>query len=446
MVVEANTIYPSYLARIPLSEGSMLAKPTAFHVMVKPRGAICNLNCSYCYFLKKEHLYPESDFRMSEELLAEYTRQYIAAQTSREVTFAWQGGEPTLMGLDFYRKAIEFQKQFSRPGMQIQNAFQTNGILLDETWCQFFKEHNFLVGLSLDGPEAMHDAYRLDKGDQPTFDRVMKALRLLKKYRVDFNILSCVHAANADHGLEVYRFLRDEAGARYIQFIPIVERHNETGNQQGSRVTERSVTGRQYGEFLTAVFDEWLRRDVGRVYVQLFDVALGVWLGHRASLCVFDETCGAALALEHNGDLYSCDHFVEPDYYLGNINQEKLIDLVAGPLQASFGEAKRSTLPKYCRRCEVRFMCNGGCPKNRILKTPDGEPGLNYLCEGYRAFFNYIDQPMKMMAMLINLQRPPADIMRLIDQIPAPEIPSALGHLPLRKKKSHRSRRSGKAG
>jgi uncharacterized protein len=362
------------------------------------------------------------------------------------VTFAWQGGEPTLMGLDFYRKALEFQKQFSRPGMQIQNAFQTNGILLDESWCQFFKVHNFLVGLSLDGPEPMHDAYRLDKGDQPTFDRVMKALHLLKKYRVDFNILSCVHAANADHGLEVYRFLRDEAGARYIQFIPIVERDNEAGNQQGSRVTGRSVTGRQYGEFLTAVFDEWLRQDVGRVYVQLFDVALGVWLGHRASLCVFDETCGAALALEHNGDLYSCDHFVEPDYYLGNINRENLIDLVAGPVQASFGEAKRSTLPKYCRQCEVRFMCNGGCPKNRILKTPDGEPGLNYLCEGYRAFFNYIDQPMKMMAMLIDLQRPPADIMRLIDQIPDPEIPSALGQLPLRKKKSHRSRRSGKVG
>ncbi len=381
-------------------------QPTAFHIMVKPRGAICNLNCHYCYFLKKEQLYPASDFRMSEAMLEEYIRQYIAAQSVPEVTFAWQGGEPTLMGLDFYRKAIEFQKRYRKPGMRIQNAFQTNGTLLDDDWCQFFKQNDFLVGLSLDGPRDLHNAYRVDKGDQPTFERVMAALGLLKKQRVDFNILTCVHAANAGHGLEVYRFLRDVVGAQYIQFIPIVERHNENGYQQGSRVTARSVTGRQYGEFLTAVFDEWLQHDVGSVFVQLFDVALGVWLGQHASLCVFDETCGTALALEHTGDLYSCDHFVEPDYFLGNIQQENMLDMVASPQQAKFGAAKRDALPEYCRRCEVRFMCNGGCPKNRILKTPDGEPGLNYLCEGYRAFFNHIDQPMKMMAMLINLRRP----------------------------------------
>ena len=424
--------------------GARTSIPTDFQIMIKPRGAICNLNCSYCYFLKKEQLYSGSNFRMSEDLLENYTRQYIDAHTTPEVTFAWQGGEPTLMGLDFYRRAVEYQKKFSRPGMRIQNAFQTNGILLDSAWCRFFKEHNFLVGLSLDGPKSLHDAYRVDKGDQPTFDRVMKALRLLQKYQVDYNILSCIHAANADHGMEVFRFLRDEAGAQFIQFIPIVERQNETGNQQGNRVTECSVAGRQYGEFLEAVFDEWLIRDVGRVYVQLFDVALGVWLGSRASLCVFDETCGTALALEHNGDVYSCDHFVEPDYYLGNVRQENLIDLVASPQQSRFGVAKRSSLPKYCRQCEVRFMCNGGCPKNRILITPDGEPGLNYLCEGYRAFFLHIDKPMKMMAMLINQQRPPAAIMQLLDQIQSSQKAPALDELPSRKKKTSRGRRSGK--
>jgi uncharacterized protein len=412
--------------------------------MVKPRGAICNLNCHYCYFLKKEQLYPGSDFRMSEELLGSYTRQYIAAQRAPEVTFAWQGGEPTLMGLDFYQKAIEFQQRYRRPGMRIQNAFQTNGILLDDDWCRFFKQNYFLVGLSLDGPPELHNAYRVDKGEQPTFDRVMSALALLKKYRVEFNILTCVHAANAGHGLEVYRFLRDEVGAHFIQFIPIVERQNESGYQQGSRFTARSVTGRQYGEFLTTVFDEWLQRDVGRVFVQLFDVALGVWLGNRASLCVFDETCGLALALEHTGDLYSCDHFVEPDYLLGNIQQENLLELVASPQQAAFGAAKRDSLPDFCRSCEVRFMCNGGCPKNRILKTPDGKPGLNYLCEGYRAFFNYIDQPMKLMATLVKLRRPPAEVMGLLDQVESTAESGPREPLPSRKKKHQRGRRSSK--
>ncbi len=417
--------------------------PAAFHIMAKPRGAICNLNCSYCYFLKKERLYPESDFRMSPAVLENYIRQYIEAQQAPEVTFAWQGGEPTLMGLDFYQKAVEIQQQYRRPGMRIRNAFQTNGILLDENWARFFKQNDFLVGLSLDGPRAIHDTYRVDKGEQPTFDRVMAGLALLKKHRVEFNILTCVHAANAGHGLEVYRFLRDEVGARFIQFIPIVERMNENGYQQGSQVTERSVSGRQYGAFLTAVFDEWLQHDVGSVFVQLFDVALGVWLGRPASLCVFNETCGTALALEHTGDLYSCDHFVEPNYHLGNIQQENLLDLVASPQQVEFGLAKHDRLPAYCRRCEVRFMCNGGCPKNRILKTPDGEPGLNYLCEGYRAFFNHIDQPMKMMTMLTKLRRPPADIMQLLDQIEFPPDTGARDDTPMPKKKKRRGRRSG---
>lgn len=417
--------------------------PATFHVMLKPRGAICNLECEYCYYLAKEMLFPGSQFRMTEDLLEECTQQYIAAQQVPEVTFAWQGGEPTLMGLNFYRKAIEYQQRYQSPGMRIQNAFQTNGLLLNDDWCQFFKQHDFLVGLSLDGPSELHNVYRVDKGKQPTFNQVMAALALLKKHRVDFNILTCVHAANADHGLEVYRFLRDEAGARFIQFIPIVERQNKTGFQQDSRVTARSVTGRQYGQFLTAIFDEWLRHDVGSVFVQLFDVALGVWLGNRASLCVFDETCGLALALEHTGDLYSCDHFVEPQYFLGNIWQKNLLDMVDSPRQATFGAAKRDALPDYCRRCAVRFICNGGCPKNRILKTPDGKPGLNYLCEGYQAFFNYIDQPMKIMATLIRLGRPPADVMGLLEQLEQVEDSHPKESLP-KQKKTQRGRHSGK--
>jgi len=415
----------------------------AFNVMLKPRGAICNLDCKYCYYLAKEMLYPGSRFRMEEDLLEEFTRQYIEAQPVLEATFAWQGGEPTLMGVDFYRKALAFQEKYRKPGSINHNAFQTNGTTINDEWGQFFHEHNFLIGISLDGPQGLHDAYRVDKSGQPTFDRVIESLEILKRHQVDFNILTCVHSANVGHGLEVYRFLRDDVGARYIQFIPIVERRRVNGYQQGNRVSERSVTGRQFGAFLTAVFDEWLQYDVGTVFVQLFDIALGVWLGHRAGLCIFDETCGGALALEHNGDLYACDHFVEPDCFLGNIRQDKLLAMVTSPRQISFGEAKRETLPKYCRRCEVRFMCNGGCPKNRILKTPDGEPGLNYLCEGYRAFFNHIDQPMKMMAMMVNLRRLPADIMQLHNQIWSTPDPITSDQTKFRKKKKHRRRRSG---
>ena len=273
---------------------------------------------------------------------------------------------------------------------------------------------NFLVGISLDGPRALHDAYRVDKGGSPTFDRVMAGVALAKKHRVEFNILTTVHAANGDHGLEVYRFLRDEVGTAFIQFIPIVERDNATGYQEGERVTERSVTGQQYGRFLIAVFDEWVRHDVGRVFVQLFDISLGVWLGEPSALCVFAETCGGALALEHNGDLFSCDHFVEPRHRLGNVAETPLADLVSSPQQRQFGLNKRDTLPRYCRECEVRFICNGGCPKDRILTTPDGEPGLNYLCEGFKAFFTHIDRPMKTMADLLRRGRAPAEIMGIL--------------------------------
>jgi uncharacterized protein len=393
------------------AENSTRISPPAFHVMSKPRGAICNLDCTYCYFLMKEDLYPGSQFRMSDGMLERYTRQLIEAQRVPEVTFAWQGGEPTLMGLAFFERAIELQQQFKKPGVRIHNALQTNGVTLDDAWCRFFKQHEFLVGLSIDGPRHLHDAYRVDKGGRPTFDRVMAGIELLKKHQVEFNTLTTLHAANVGFPRDVYRFLRDEVGSQFIQFIPIVERENETGFQEGDQVTDRSLTGKQYGQFLITVFNEWVRRDVGRVYVQLFDVALAAWSGQRPGLCIFEETCGQALALEHNGDLYSCDHFVEPKYLLGNIEQELMIDLVASDQQYRFGLEKRDSLPRYCRECEVRFVCHGGCPKNRFIDTPDGEPGLNYLCEGYRAFFNTIDQPMRYMAAELRARRPPGNIM-----------------------------------
>ena len=370
--------------------------------MIKPRGPICNLDCAYCYYLAKERLYPGSDFSLSDELLETFTRQYIEAQRVPEVTFGWQGGEPLLMGLDFFRRAVALQDKHRKPGMRVVNALQTNGTLLDDAWCRFFREHDFLVGLSLDGPREAHDAYRADKGGRPTFDRVMAGLALLREHGVEFNILATVHAANADRPIEVYRFLRDEVDARFIQFIPIVQR-------EGGGVSARSVVAEQFGRFLIAVFDEWVRRDVGRVFVQIFDVALAAWVGAPPGLCVFDETCGNALVLEHNGDLYACDHFVDPHYRLGNILQTPLVDLVGSERQRRFGLDKRDALPETCRVCEVRFVCNGGCPKNRLQ-------GLNYLCEGYKAFFQHVDGPMRFMAAELEARRPPANIMHHLAQ------------------------------
>jgi uncharacterized protein len=371
--------------------------PFAFHVMLKPRGPVCNLACEYCYYLSKEDLYPDADFCMTDEVLEAFTRQYIEAQRVPEVTFGWQGGEPLLMGLDFFRRAVALQETYRKPGMRIVNALQTNGTLLDDGWCRFLREHDFLVGLSLDGPREAHDAYRVDKGGNPSFDRAMAGLALLKEHGVEFNILTTVHAANAGHPLETYRFLRDEAGARFIQFIPIVQR-------EGGGVSARSVGAEQYGRFLAGVFDEWVRRDVGRVFVQIFDVALAAWVGAPPGLCVFDETCGNALVLEHNGDLYACDHFVEPHCRLGNILQTPLVDLVGSEQQRRFGLDKRDALPETCRACEVRFVCNGGCPKNRLQ-------GVNYLCEGYKMFFHHIDESMRFMASELEARRPPANVM-----------------------------------
>ena len=385
-----------------------------FHLLAKPTGAVCNLGCKYCFFLSKKNLYPLSSFKMSDELLETYTRQYIEAQQIAQATFAWQGGEPTLMGLDFFRRSIQYQQKYRRPKMIIQNTMQTNGTLLDDDWCEFFRKNNFLIGLSLDGPRELHDAYRVDKTGKPTFDRVMRAARLLRDHKVDYNILTTVHAANANHPLDVYRFLRDKVKANFIQFIPIVERDNDTGFQEGDTVTDRSVKAEQYGRFLITIFDEWVKRDVGKTYVQIFDVALAAWAGAHPGICAFSETCGTAMAMEHNGDMYSCDHFVEPKYLLGNINEKHMAQLAASRKQRKFGRDKLDSLPEYCRKCEVRFACNGECPKNRFIQTPDGEPGLNYLCAGYREFFRHIDGPMRFMAHELRRGQAPANIMNFI--------------------------------
>lgn len=390
--------------------------PEYFHVLAKPTGAVCNLDCKYCFFLSKEMLYPGSRFRMADDLLEEYIKQLIESQSGPEVSLSWQGGEPTMMGLDFFRRSIVIADKYKRQGTTITNTMQTNGILIDDDWCEFFKENNFLIGLSIDGTKELHDYYRVDKGGHGTFDKVVKAARLMDKHKVDFNLLTTVHSKNADYPLEVYRFFRDELKAKFIQFIPIVERDNETGYQEGNKVTDRSVTAKQWGNFLITVFDEWVRKDVGEVYVQMFDAALASWYGHPPAMCIFAEKCGTALTMEHNGDLYSCDHFVEPEYLLGNILENNMADLVTSDKQIKFGNDKLDTLPKYCLNCEVRFACNGECPKNRFIETPDGEPGLNYLCEGYKAFFRHIDIPMKFMVQKLNMNQAPSDIVKFLSE------------------------------
>ncbi|MCJ7749712.1 MAG: anaerobic sulfatase maturase [Armatimonadetes bacterium] len=388
--------------------------PRAFHIMAKPTGAVCNLACDYCFFLAKEQLYPGSRFRMTDEVLESYIRQLLEAHQVPEVTIAWQGGEPTLMGLDFFRRAQEYVEKYRKPNTTIESTIQTNGVLLDDEWCEFLHENNFLVGISVDGPREMHDAYRKDKAGNPVFDRVMRGLRLLQKHKVEFNILATVHAANADHGPDVYRFFRDEVGAQYLQFIPIVERDNETGFQEGSALTDRSVTPEQYGRFLVLIFDEWIKQDVGRMFVQTFDGVLASYVRGRSTLCVFSPTCGEGAALEHNGDLYSCDHFVEPRYLVGNILKTPLGELMGSEQQRAFGRNKQDTLPQYCRDCRWLFACNGECPKNRVGETLDGEPGLNHLCEGLKAFFEHTEQPMQIMAQLLQRGRPAPDIMQIM--------------------------------
>ncbi|RLI34063.1 anaerobic sulfatase maturase [Candidatus Bathyarchaeota archaeon] len=388
--------------------------PEAFHVMAKPTGSLCNLECAYCFFLKKERLYPESTFHMSDEVMESYIRQTIEAQRVPRVTIAWQGGEPTLMGLDFFKRVMEVEKKYQKPGVQIENTLQTNGVLLDDEWCQFLHDQGFLVGLSLDGPREMHDAYRRDKKGQPVFDKVVEAVRLMQKHKVDFNILCTVNAVNSQHPLKVYKFFRDELGARYLQFIPIVERDNESGYQEGTKVTDRSVQPEMYGRFLIEIFDEWVRRDVGKMFVLLFDGVLASYVRGYSTLCIFRPICGDGVALEHNGDLYSCDHYVEPKHLLGNIQKMPLVDLVGSEKQRKFGSDKSKTLPRYCTECKFLFTCHGECPKNRVLNTPDGEPGLNWLCSGLKEFFKHTEEPMKMMADLLRRGRTAPEVMKIL--------------------------------
>jgi uncharacterized protein len=404
-----------------------------FHLLAKPTGAVCNLDCKYCFFLSKEMLYPGSRFRMADDLLETYIRQLLESHAGPEVVIGWQGGEPTLMGLDFFERSIDLVERYKQPGQHVSYTIQTNGTRLDDAWGAFLARHQVLVGLSVDGPRDRHDAYRVDKGGKGSFDDVMRGWRCLNRHGVDVNIMCTVHAANADHPLEVYRFFRDELKTSFIQFIPIIERVTEEmlpvanagwgarGSDlrplytiEGNQVTDRSVASEQWGRFLIAIFDEWVTRDVGTVYVQMFDAALASWVGAPASMCIFAETCGSAVALEHNGDLYSCDHFVEPAHLLGNIQHVHLLQLVTSEQQRRFGLAKRDTLPRYCQTCSVRFACHGECPKNRFLSTPDGEPGLNYLCAGYKAFFTHIDRPMRMMADLLRQGRYADEAMALL--------------------------------
>jgi len=407
----------------------VLNKKQPFHLMAKPSGPDCNLACKYCFYLEKEVLFNEQKVhRMNDEVLEAYIKQYCESQNTPEILFAWQGGEPTLMGVEFFRKAVVLQKKYSA-GRPVQNAFQTNGTLLDNEWCKFLAKEKFLIGLSLDGPRHIHDKFRVDRGGKPTFDRVMKALKLMKSHRVDFNTLTCVTRQNAQYAVEIYNFLKS-TGSTFLQFIPIIERKpDDTAARLGlklalppdladddndDRVMPWTVQPKQYGQFLIDIFEEWVRRDVGNVFVQIFDVMLNGWMDMPPPLCVFAERCGSAMVIEHNGDIYACDHFVYPDFLIGNILETPMADLATSRKQRNFGNDKFDKLPDYCRKCDVFFVCHGECPKHRFITSPTGEPGLNWLCEGYKMFMHHIDPYMKTMAQLIRSERPAADIMSMI--------------------------------
>jgi len=392
--------------------------------MAKPIGPICNLDCSYCYYLEKHKLYPQtSDFRMSDNLLEKFICEYIACIQAPVVNFAWQGGEPSLIGLDFFKKVVQFQKKYAGR-KHIENAFQTNGTNITDEWCRFFFDHKFLIGLSIDGPEEIHNRYRKYKTGKPTFKEVMKGLELLIKYNIPFNTLSVVHKDNSKFPVEIYQFLKS-TGSRYMQFIPVVERISENQDNSGLNlippdyteaaiVSEWSVKPEDYGNFLNKIFDEWVRNDVGSVFIQQFDAALANWVGVHPGVCVFNKQCGDAMILEHNGDVYSCDHFVFPEYLLGNLNQSPLMGMVTSEKQKRFGLLKTNNLPQYCMDCEYRFACNGECPKYRFCYTQDGEFGLNYLCKAYKMFFSHIYPYMQYMGDKIKTKQPPTDIMEWI--------------------------------
>ena len=401
-----------------------LQKPFAFNIMVKPAGPLCNLDCTYCYYLEKKNLYSgNKDFRLNEELLENFIKQYIESQQVPVVTFVWQGGEPTLLGIDYFRNAVVLQKKYAN-GKTIENAFQTNGTNLSTEWCKFFADNKMLVGISIDGEEHNHDKYRRTASGAPTFKRVMKGIELLHRNSVEFNTLSCVNSYNVNYASETYRFLK-RIGSGFIQFLPVVERRSlfkndkslhlmPPGAAEESFLTDWSVPAGDFGRFLITIFNEWVRSDVARYYVQIFDATLANYIGEMPGLCVFSETCGDALVMEHNGDLFSCDHFVYPEYLLGNILSVPLPDLVKSQQQFDFGIAKRNGLPLYCLRCDVRYACHGECPKHRFGVTPDGKPGLNYLCEGYKMFFHHVEPYMEFMANELKNKRAPANVMNWV--------------------------------
>lgn len=396
------------------------AKP--LYVMLKPAGAHCNLACKYCYYLEKNKLYPTAQRHlMSDEMLEQFTREYIEAQTMNQVLFTWHGGEPLLRSIDFYRKALSLQQKYAR-GRRIDNVIQTNGTLLTDEWCEFFAQNHWLVGISIDGPQPYHDHYRLTAAGKPSWKKVMQGIKLLKKHGVEWNAMAVVNAYNANHPLEFYRFFK-ENGCQFLQFTPIVERltRHEDGRTLASladkdeiSLSEASVAPEQWGYFLCAIFDEWVRKDVGKIFVVIFDCTLANWMGISPDICAYSKECGHAGVMEHNGDVYSCDHFVFPEYKLGNIRDYSLIDMLYGEQQQEFSRLKHSSLPRQCKECDMEFACHGECPKNRFMKDKYGDSGLNYLCPGYYHYYQHVAPYMDYMKQELMSQRPPSNIMKVV--------------------------------
>ena len=396
------------------------AKP--LYVMLKPAGAHCNLACKYCYYLEKNNLYQNSHRHlMSDDMLEQFTREYIEAQTMPQVLFTWHGGEPLMRSIDFYKKALTLQKKYAH-GKQIDNVIQTNGTLLTDEWCEFFAKNHWLVGISIDGPQEYHDHYRVTPAGKPSWEKVMQGISLLKKHRVEWNAMAVANAYNAEHPLEFYHFFRDN-GCQYLQFTPIVERltEHEDGRTLASLADDReipladaSVTPQQWGNFLCTIFDDWVRHDVGKTFVEIFDCTLANWMGVLPGICAYSKECGHAGVMEHNGDVYSCDHFVFPEYKLGNIRDQSLIDMLYGEKQQAFSRLKHTSLPRQCKECNMEFACHGECPKNRFEKDKYGEPGLNYLCQGYYQYYTHVAPYMDFMKRELLAQRPPANIMNVL--------------------------------
>lgn len=396
------------------------AKP--LYVMLKPAGAHCNLACKYCYYQEKNKLYPTAQRHlMSNEMLEQFTREYIEAQTMNQVLFTWHGGEPLLRSIDFYRKALSLQQKYAG-GRRIDNVIQTNGTLLTDEWCEFFAQNHWLVGISIDGPQPYHDHYRLTAAGKPSWQKVMQGIKLLKKHGVEWNAMAVVNAYNANHPLEFYRFFK-ENGCQFLQFTPIVERltRHEDGRTLASladkdeiSLSEASVAPEQWGYFLSAIFDEWVRKDVGKIFVEIFDCTLANWMGISPGICAYSKECGHAGVMEHNGDVYSCDHFVFPEYKLGNIRDHSLIDMLYGEQQQEFSRLKHSSLPRQCKECDMEFACHGECPKNRFMKDKYGDSGLNYLCPGYYHYYQHVAPYMDYMKQELMSQRPPSNIMKVV--------------------------------